>query len=124
VINQSLVVGDILFATSQDRCLYLGTEKCLQPKWLADHPGRWRYVKYIPQEAGLLVKTESEVGTVKAGSNVRKGGDNKNDVASGFSGQRPLASGRGDSATDTAASNRSEQVDESSAVGARRGAHK
>ena len=82
MINQSLVVGNILFASSQDRCLYLGTEKCLQPKWLADHPGRWRYVKDIPQEAGLLVKTETEVGTVEAGSNVRKGGDNKNDAAS------------------------------------------
>ena len=54
---------------------------------------------------------ETEVGTVEAGSNVRKGGDNKNDAASVDSpGQRPLASGRGDSATDTAASNRSEQV--------------
>jgi hypothetical protein len=82
VINQSLVVGDVQLATSRDRCLYLGTEKKLQPKWLADHPGSWRYVKDIPQEAGLLVKTETEVGTVEAGSNVRKGGDNKKDVAS------------------------------------------
>jgi hypothetical protein len=83
VINQALVVGDIQFNTSRDRCLYLGTANRDRPKWLTDRPGSWRYVKDIlEEEAGLLVKTETEVGTVEARSNVRKGGDNKNDVAS------------------------------------------
>ena len=83
MINQALVVGDIQFNTPRDRCMYLGTEKRYQPKWLTDRPGSWRYVKdVLEEEAGLLVTTETEVGTVKAGSNVRKDGDDENDVAS------------------------------------------
>ena len=113
MIDQSLVVGDILFATSRDRCLYHGTANRYRPKWLADHPGSWRYVKDILKEASLLVKTETEVGTVEAGPNVRKDGDDEDDVTLGFSGRRPLASLRADIATDTGESNLYERVDES-----------
>ena len=83
MIDPNLVVGDILFATSRDRCSYLGTANRDRPKWLADHPGSWRYVhEVLEEEASLLVKTETEVGTVKAESNVRKDGDDEDDVAS------------------------------------------
>ena len=113
VINQSLVVGDILLATPRDRCSYLGTETRFRAKWLADHPGSWRYVKDIPKEAGLLVKTETELGTVEAGSTFETG-DNKNDVVlvdtPGGDRWHPT---RADIATDTGESRRSERVDES-----------
>ena len=83
MIDPNLVVGDILFATSRDRCSYLGTANRDRPKWLADHPGSWRYVhEVLEEEASLLVKTETEVGTVKAELNVRKDGDDEDDVAS------------------------------------------
>ena len=78
MINQSLVVGDILLATPRDRCSYLGTETRFRAKWLADHPGSWRYVKDIPKEAGLLVKTETELRTVEAGPS--ETGDDEDDV--------------------------------------------
>ena len=66
MINQALVAGDILFATSSDRCSYLGRLNRDRPKWLADHPGSWRYVQdVLEEEAGLFVKTETEVRTVE-----------------------------------------------------------
>ena len=68
MINQALVAGDILFATSSDRCSYLNRLNRDRPKWLADHPGSWRYVQdVLEEEAGLFVKTETEVRTVDAG---------------------------------------------------------
>lgn len=81
LIDQTLVVGEILFATSRERCAYLGTETRYHQKWLADRPHSWRYVHDVLGEADLLEKTKTEVGTAECGSNVRKDGNDEDDVA-------------------------------------------
>jgi predicted DNA-binding transcriptional regulator AlpA len=40
--DQSLVVRDIVFATHQDRALYLGTSLRNRTRWLQDNTGKWR----------------------------------------------------------------------------------
>ena len=81
LIDQTLVDGEILFATSRERCAYLGTETRYRQKWLADRPHSWRYVHDVLGEADLLEKTKTEVGTAECGSNVRKDGNDEDDVA-------------------------------------------
>ncbi len=80
LIDHTLVNGDILFATSCDRCAYLGTQTRHHQKWLADRPHSWRYVRDVLREADLLEKAKTEVGTAES-ANVRKDGNDKDDVA-------------------------------------------
>ena len=65
MINQALVAGDILFATSSDRCSYLNRRIGIVPNGWRIIPASWRYVQdVLEEEAGLFVKTETEVRTV------------------------------------------------------------
>ena len=50
-IDQSLVVGDLVFATPRDRCLYIGTSIRDRPLWLEEHTGDWRRIEGVQREA-------------------------------------------------------------------------
>ena len=90
VIDQSLVVGDFLFFTHRDRCLYIGTSASDQPHWLEANSGKWRRIDDVQQEAAPLAppaESEIKVGAAPAGPNdqtashdVRKDGDDESDV--------------------------------------------
>src|SRR6185437_8746927 len=65
MINSSLVLGDLLFATHRDRCLYIGTSIIDQPRWLQEHTGSWRRIGDVHREAAALappVEGETNVG--------------------------------------------------------------
>jgi hypothetical protein len=65
MINPSLVLGDLLFATHRDRCLYIGTSIIDQPRWLQEHTGSWRRIGDVHREAAALappVEGETNVG--------------------------------------------------------------
>lgn len=59
VIDRSLVVGDFLFATPRDRCLYIGTSIRDRPLWLEEHAGDWRRIEDVQREAVSPGMTES-----------------------------------------------------------------
>ena len=90
VIDQSLVVGEFLFVTHRDRCLYIGTSTSDRPHWLEANPGKWRRIDDVQQEAAPLAppaESEIKVGAAPAGPNdqtashdVRKDGDDESDV--------------------------------------------
>jgi hypothetical protein len=90
VIDQSLVVGDFLFATHRDRALYLGKSARDRSHWLKENAGRWRRIQDVQQEAAPLgppVESEINVGAVPAGPNaqtlsrdVRNDGDDEDDA--------------------------------------------
>jgi hypothetical protein len=62
MMDQSLVVGDIVFASHRNRGLYLGTSVKDRPHWLRENTGKWRPIKDVPQE-----ERETNVGVVPAG---------------------------------------------------------
>jgi hypothetical protein len=54
VIDQSLLVGDFLFATHRDRALYLGKSAGDQAQWLKEHASKWRRIPNVQQDAAPL----------------------------------------------------------------------
>jgi hypothetical protein len=50
-VDRSLVVGNLLFATPRDRCLYIGTSIRDRPLWLEEHAGDWRRIEDVQREA-------------------------------------------------------------------------
>ncbi|HEY6618215.1 MAG TPA: hypothetical protein VIY68_01600 [Steroidobacteraceae bacterium] len=60
MINPSLVLGDLLFATHRDRCLFIGTSIIDQPRWLQEHTGSWRRIGDVHREAAALAPVEGE----------------------------------------------------------------
>jgi hypothetical protein len=63
VIDRSLVVGNLLFATPRDRCSYIGTSIRDRPLWLEEHAGSWRRIEDVQREAvSPAPPAESEIG--------------------------------------------------------------
>jgi predicted DNA-binding transcriptional regulator AlpA len=65
VIDQTLVAGDVLFATHRDRALYLGKSARDRAQWLKDNASRWRRIQDVQQEAAPLrppVESEISIG--------------------------------------------------------------
>ena len=63
VIDRSLVVGNLLFATPRDRCSYIGTSILARPVWLEEHAGDWRRIEDVQREAvSPAPPAESEIG--------------------------------------------------------------
>jgi hypothetical protein len=58
VIDRSLVVGNLLFATPRDRCSYIGTSIRDRPLWLEEHAGSWRRIEDVQREAVSPAMTE------------------------------------------------------------------
>jgi hypothetical protein len=54
MIDQSLVVGDVLFTAPRDRALYLGKSAGDRAQWLKEHAGKWRRIQNVQQEAAPL----------------------------------------------------------------------
>lgn len=53
VSDRTRVVGNVLFTTHFDRCLYLGKSAGDRSRWLKQNTGRRRYIEDIQQEAAL-----------------------------------------------------------------------
>jgi hypothetical protein len=51
VTNKGLIFDGMLFNTPIAKCRYIGTVTAKRRQWLKDHPGEWRTVESIPQEA-------------------------------------------------------------------------
>jgi hypothetical protein len=91
VIDPHLVFGDFVFATHLDRGRYIGTLISDRPRWLEEHPGRWRRVEDVQQEAASPAPpAESEIkdGPAPAGPSgpassrgVRNNGNDEDDTA-------------------------------------------
>ena len=90
MIDQTLVAGDVLFATHRDRALYLGKSARDRAQWLKDNASRWRRIQDVQQEAAPLrppVESEINVGVIPAGPKaqtsshgVRNDGDDEDDA--------------------------------------------
>ena len=91
VIDRSLVLGDLVFATHRDRCLYIGTSIMDRQLWLEEHAGDWRRIEDVQREAvSPAPPAESEIGIGPAlarpnsqmsSRDVRKGGDAEDNAA-------------------------------------------
>jgi hypothetical protein len=91
MIDRTLVVGNKIFTTHRDRGLYLGTWAINQPRWLAEHPGSWRFIEDVLQEAALRSPpvegaTDPEAGPAEptdlsSSPDFRKDGDEEDDVS-------------------------------------------
>jgi hypothetical protein len=93
VIDQTLVAGDVLFATHRDRALYLGKSARDRAQWLKDNASGWRRIQDVQQEAAPLrppVESETNLEAGPAEPNgqtsshdVRKDGGEESDVTLG-----------------------------------------
>jgi hypothetical protein len=91
LIDRTLVLGDLLFATHRDRCCYIGLSARNQLLWQESNGGKWQRIQDVQKEAAPLappVDTETKVAAAPAGPNgqtsprhVQKDGDDKDDVA-------------------------------------------
>jgi hypothetical protein len=91
MIDQTRVVGDLLFATHSDRCFYLGKSERDQLRWLEENPGRYRRIEDVRREdapRAPSVEAEIDLGAEPAEPadsssfpEVRNDGDDKDDVA-------------------------------------------
>ena len=83
VIDRSLVLGDLVFATHRDRCLYIGTSIMDRHFWLEEHSGSWRRIEDVQREAAapaLPAEREIKVGAARSGRGDRtSSGDVRND---------------------------------------------
>ena len=62
MIDQSLVVGDVLFTVHRDRALYLGKSAGDRAQWLKEHADKWQRIQGVQQEATpLRPHDESEI---------------------------------------------------------------
>ena len=90
MIDQTRVVGDLLFATNSDRCFYLGKSARDQLRWLEENPGKWRRIEDVRREdapRAPSVEAEIDLGAEPAEPadsssfpEVRNDGDDKDDV--------------------------------------------
>jgi hypothetical protein len=64
MIHEGLKHEGLVFATTGERCQYIGTSLRKQPGWLEKHVGRWRYLKDVLREeaASPPPPVESEIG--------------------------------------------------------------
>ena len=65
MIDQSLVVGDILFTAHRDRALYLGKPVKGRAQWLKEHADKWQFIQNVQQDAAEprpLVESEISIG--------------------------------------------------------------
>ena len=65
MIDQSLVVGDVLFTAHRDRVLYLGKSAGGRAQWLKEHADKWQFIQNVQQEAAEprpLVESEISIG--------------------------------------------------------------
>jgi predicted DNA-binding transcriptional regulator AlpA len=66
MIDQSLVVGDVLFTAHRDRALYLGKSAGGQAQWLKEHADKWQFIQNVQQGAAAeprpLVESEISIG--------------------------------------------------------------
>ena len=65
MIDQSLVVGDVLFTAHRDRALYLGKSAGGRAQWLKEHADKWQFIQNVQQEAAELrplVESEISIG--------------------------------------------------------------
>jgi hypothetical protein len=67
MIDRTLVVGNKIFTTHRDRVLFLGAWAINQPRWLAEHPGSWRYIEDVLQEAALRSPSVEDATDPEAG---------------------------------------------------------
>jgi hypothetical protein len=91
MIDRTLVVGNKIFTTHRDRALFLGTWAINQRRWLAEHPGSWRYIEDVLQEAALRSPsvegaTDPEAGPAEptdlsSSPDFRKDGDEEDGVS-------------------------------------------
>jgi hypothetical protein len=89
--DKSRIHDGYVFATPGERCRYIGMWLRDQPRWLREHPDRWRRIEDVQQEAappGPPVDSEIDLGAGPAGPNgqtpsrdVRKDCHDENDVA-------------------------------------------
>src|SRR5208282_6171094 len=80
-----------VFATATERCWYISLSLRDQPRWLREHPDRWRRIADVQQEAAPPsppVESEIDLGAEPAGPNgqtssrgVRDNGGDEDDVA-------------------------------------------
>src|SRR5271155_2600588 len=59
VIDENLVAEGFLFATSRDRCRYLGTWSWEKPRWLEQNKGSYRYLDEVLQETAQLGRPDN-----------------------------------------------------------------
>jgi hypothetical protein len=50
VIDQSLVVGDVLFTAHRDRAVYLGKSAGDRAQWLKEHADQWQFIQNVQRE--------------------------------------------------------------------------
>src|SRR5579863_1252639 len=91
MIDYRLVAHGYLFASTRDRCLYLGKSLSEQPRWLEANPGRFRPLEDVEKEAAQLGAPGENKNNVEAilgelngqttTPDVAKDGDDENDVA-------------------------------------------
>jgi hypothetical protein len=92
VFDEARTADGLLFATSNDRCRYLGKSSREKPEWLKQNEGRYRRVEDVRRsDAPGMRSVEAEInpgaGPTEPGDSssppeVRNGGDDKDVVAS------------------------------------------
>jgi len=89
--DKSRIFDGYVFATPGERCRYIGMLLRDQPRWLREHPDRWRRIEDVQQEAAPPtppVESEIDLGAEPAGPNgqtssrgVQDNGGDEGDVA-------------------------------------------
>ena len=89
--DKSHTFDGYVFATPGERCWYISLSLRDRPRWLREHPDRWRRIEDVRQEAAPPappVESEIDLGAEPAGPNgqtssrgVRDNGGNEDDVA-------------------------------------------